>query len=1471
MSLTESLIDADTLLDPDGLESGENRRSNAPMPATSPDRGLSIEVGERRNWAADGDPNFGTVAARVLDMAGRFPDRPAIRGPISDVTGTYEELSYYDLVQNAGKLATSIREACLSWGHPMTDSFVAILLPRDIQYVVAMLATFLCGAAYLPMSDKLPEERLKYMLEDGKPSLIITSKVDALKGTLKGMLRPRPPCPVLYIEDVQLTLRTLTPPKDRVRATPAADYATMGVYSTLPNTSSLAYMIYTSGTTGKPKGVEVEHHSFLNVLLSHVESGNVDKDADLRKSACVAAFIFDSHVREVWMPLAWGGCLCIAENVLHLTEGTMSAGTPSGLLASGSAGSLPAELKTVMAGGERLTEQVVRAITHPNTEITKVINAYGPTETVIESLIWKADLRNIPEAGVPVGLPISNGIAYGIKITDGERNEVVVEELKNTRNPQHLLAHRGEPCELYMGGESCARGYHNRPDLTRERFLRDPFVTGVGHMYQTGDLVIFGQNPGDPVTYIGRADTQVKINGKRLELGEVESKLGLLEGVQDVRVLLKKQSGGKQHLVAYVVWAKDVRKATDANLSADLVKFARDTMEDYKRPSFVVNFPITIGDAEHVSFGTIKTAGGKTDLRALPDPLEWSGQAPPAAKAPIPEDRLGKSDSQGEGAFGKAAAAAPVAAEAENKGDGSAENMAIDAEVILRVIQDLLDQQNLPSDHLTTDDDFFSSGLSSIDVPRLKFELKTELGVDVSTEAILGNSSALKLAEFLSKPEEDSGVNISKEDLLAEEDILDAPLAPWLVWLLSFAVAFVAHAVTIALWGFVFFVPLLSAHEFGKCWDTTWETYGFYNQCERPDKWRAFWVVAATFPVLWPVSICVTMLMSVVAKWIVIGKTKPGVYSLDSWYYFRWLFVHYLEVFVRSWLMTQLPFRASGLLKVYLRLMGAQIGDNVVLDTLDIHEMDCLVIDDGVCIQSEAMLSGHTFATVGGSKKNKKIVGGGRAVLVIGTTWIKKGSVVGPLAVITPQLPSPGTLCSPAKDATVIEGVFPALQASSRLGQSLRLAEPMMKVRNGGRPTRETTVWTPPVPVPMQIFGTLVMIFFEWAAVMPALAFTYAFLVPEEPGLLIWWARLALWSSPWVMGIPYAMCMIFFKWTAIGTFRAEQSTPYLDCMRWLLMNLLGNRNQVAFEMAGASTEILHGFYRMMGMKIGWNAQVMPVRVVEFDLFEVGDCVAFGGLVSVFCRDANGMQAACSIGEYSAITNSAAMLAGSKIGRNCLVGNLTLLPPHYKVPSDSKCVGTKYLHGALQDPVVFKNKSVVKSDVWRANWTMTGHIIASLMFDIPEQPGLVLVSWFLVLLQNLDDEEAGVLHLAHLPGGIGFVYFTFNWVLFLVVLCATASIIIVKRSTLKFLGTHVRDSPIMVVFIYLTKLMMNQQGWTQVANGTPLQSLIYRLMGSDISLSARVFMRQFTDVDGLQVCGTHISGRGLSDEGEGGGD
>ncbi len=174
------------------------------------------------------------------------------------------------------------------------------------------------------------------------------------------------------------------------------------------------------------------HKSMLNVMMSHVESKTVSRE-DMDRSVCVASFIFDSHVREVWMPLVWGGTTCISKDVLSMTEGTMCAGTPTGLVAAATSGIFPSTIKTVMAGGERLTKTVISALGSNN--VKEVINAYGPTETVIESLVWKISVNDesIPESGVPIGLPILNNVVYGIKVASSqtERDSNALEHLSD--------------------------------------------------------------------------------------------------------------------------------------------------------------------------------------------------------------------------------------------------------------------------------------------------------------------------------------------------------------------------------------------------------------------------------------------------------------------------------------------------------------------------------------------------------------------------------------------------------------------------------------------------------------------------------------------------------------------------------------------------------------------------------------------------------------------------------------------------------------------------------------------------------------------------------------------------------------------------------------------------------------------------------------------------------------------------------
>jgi non-ribosomal peptide synthetase component F/thioredoxin reductase/carbonic anhydrase/acetyltransferase-like protein (isoleucine patch superfamily) len=1419
----------DTRLDEIRLKSAENP-------------GLCIEIGARTGVGG------GTTVDRILAMATSHPDAPALRGPVSKIDGTVRELSYSDFVESAQTIATEIKRATELDGYTdkncLRDKFIGVYLKRDIEYVVVAFAIQLCGAAYVPISDKLTDEQLTYILLDSKPVLVITNEDMKLK-----LHHEWVHC--LYLEDVEglVTETTIPPTHPKIKHRMAGESA-----SSLPYPDNLAYMIYTSGTTGNPKGVEVEHHAMLNVLLNHVNSGIVTKE-DLRKSVCVAAFSFDSHVRETWMPLVFGGCLCIAEDVLHMAEGVLCAGTPSGLQAAAMARAIPAELKTVIVGGERLTSTVLKAITYPNTEVTKVINAYGPTETVIESLVWEADLRDgcsqIPYRGVPIGLPVANAVAYGIKLdANGERDPKVLEQLLSGTPTLDLIAPRGVVCELYMGGEALARGYHNMLDLTRDKFTADHFA-GNGRMYQTGDLVIFSKQPGAPIEYVGRVDTQVKIRGKRLELGEVESHIRKFDGVNDCKVLLRSRVGqDHQVLVVYVIWHPEVLEEQSADeLTGDLLQYARLTMEEYKRPEFVVCFPQIINGIEHQSFPL--AIGGKVDTNSLPDPRDLKDRMSPSSS---PSCLPAACDSE-----------VSTACDSEvSTACDSEVSTAFAAGILLELVQSMLAPSlgDTTARTVTVDDDFFALGLTSLNVPSLKYEVKQRLGKDVGTEQIFLNPTANKLALFLSKPPEESGADLEVEELLDSSTVQDKPLPKLVVWILTLCGAFLAHAISTCFLAFVLLLQIIYLHEVGKCW--SFSTGSYQTHCPDPSNWSAFLAVIAGIPIVIPVTITLGLLMVALVKWTIIGRYKPGVYSIDGPYYFRWLYVHYMEAFARQWLLVSLPFRSTAPLNWWLRLMGASIGKNVHLDTLDIHEMCCLTIDDGVTVQNDAMLSGHTFSSVrsleAASGKDLKEAGAIRPVLVIGRCWIKKNSIVGPYAMVHPRLPRPGHLVNEetkAECATIVEGVLPALQATSRLGQTVRMPGPMMNLdRQGGkvlRPKGEPTVWTPAVPWYIQIIGYLVMILFQWLAALPTFALLYAFLVPPEPGVVTWILRLWLLHTPWLMGIPYACTLVIFKWVAIGRFKdGEQCTPNLDNARWLLHVLLQCNTHRTFELASCSTEILNQFYRCMGMKIGWNAQVMPLNITEFDLFEIGDCVAFGGQVMVLGRDANGAMKKIRLGNDSAITNSACVMAGSQVGNHCLLGNLTLLPPDFSVPDMSKCVGTKYLNGALQPPVVFSNMKEERPPRWQSNLVVFLHFVAALLWDLVEMPGIVFSAFILVQIQSLDPLNQGEMHLIFNDLGISGAYLVDNMLVFILVTCTTTTLVLVKRMGWSLLGDYKRDSLIFVYFIYLTKLQMHQQPFNQVLSGTPWLSLLYRLWGADIAYSARIFMRFFADSDGLEI-------------------
>jgi len=491
--------------------------------------------------------------------------------------------------------------------------------------------------------------------------------------------------------------------------------------------------------------------------------------------------------------------------------------------------------------------------------------------------------------------------------------------------------------------------------------------------------------------------------------------------------------------------------------------------------------------------------------------------------------------------------------------------------------------------------------------------------------------------------------------------------------------------------------------------------------------------------------------------------------------------------------------------------MGAEIGSNVVIDSLDIHEMCCLTIGSDVTIQNDAMLTGHTFAKIKCSsvfsdleaRRLKSGSIGHNKALLLGKCWIKQGVTVGPYSMVHPSLPHP-TKKNDLQMYTIVEGVLPGYQSTSRLGQTIQVEQSHPQNSEKGR---DALVWTPRLTILGQLEGLIIMVLLQSVAFNSTLWIMYHFLVPSEASFSTWIGRCYLFFSPWPMGAPYAAIVCTYKYLFIGRFRAgEYSSPHLDKYRWILRCLLQSRIQVAFEVAAASTEILNTFYRTMGMKVGWNSQVMPLNIVEFDLFSVGNNCAFGGQVMVCCRNSKGKQKACKIGNFSAITNSAGMLAGSSIGDNCLVGNLTLLPPDFSVPNDSKCVGTKFRDGSFADPVVFSNPREKRNTTrLQSNLIALAHVIAACLFDLVYFLEFAIVATIMTACQKENPGKIGQMHLVHNAWKVHGGYLIVLSISLTLTIVSTFIIILIKRCTPRFLGEHKRDSCLFVLFIWLTKV------------------------------------------------------------------
>lgn len=491
-------------------------------------------------------------------------------------------LTYRQLNARANQLARYLRAKGVG-----PDILVGIAVERSIEMVIGLLGILKAGGAYVPLDPSYPARRLDVMVADSCVKLVLTQK------RLLGMLPPFDGTPI----------KEIVPGRPNADSVPSAgryvcldrDWPAIEAYSDNDfeadvTPSNLAYCIYTSGSTGRPKAAANTHQAIVNRLdwmQGAYKLNSVDRV--LHKTP----FSFDVSVWELFLPLMYGAQLIVAPPNAHQDPRQISAlidaqqitmlhFVPSMLSAfiEADSGASHDSLRQVICSGEALRPDLQHAfLTRYGAHLD---NLYGPTEAAIDVSFWRCR-REQGKYNVPIGRPIWNTQLY---VLDADLNAVP----------------RGATGELYIGGIALARGYQNKPSLTAERFIPNPFPQRAGErLYCTGDLARW--RPDGAIEYVGRIDHQVKIRGFRIELGEVEAQLLGHDDVREAVVLARNSASGKQ-LAAYVVASEDASR----DLAERLREHLRVMLPDYMVPAHLV-----VLDALPL------TPNGKLDRKALPE------------------------------------------------------------------------------------------------------------------------------------------------------------------------------------------------------------------------------------------------------------------------------------------------------------------------------------------------------------------------------------------------------------------------------------------------------------------------------------------------------------------------------------------------------------------------------------------------------------------------------------------------------------------------------------------------------------------------------------------------------------------------------------------------------------------------------------------------------------------------------------
>ena len=514
-------------------------------------------------WGADRPPDI-CVHAVFEAQAEDTPEAVAVE--FGDARLTYRQLN-----ARANQLAHRLRALGIG-----PDKTVGVLVERSLEMVVALLACLKAGGAYVPMDPVYPAARLQFMLDDARPSVVLTQEH-------------------LWIS----TLRFADPV---IRLDPnwgALEGHSQENLSLNTTADALAYVIYTSGSTGKPKGVAVAHRGIVR-LVKEADYIHFGPDEVFMQ---LVSLSFDVSTLEIWGPLLNGGRLAVMPAQMPSLQeigaairrhGITTAWLTAGLFHAMVDHDIEAlrPLRQLVAGGDILSVAHCRRVVAelPN---CRLVNGYGPTECTTLAVCHTIKETDLGGASVPIGTPISNTTAY---ILDSRRQPVPV----------------GVEGELWLGGVGLAREYLNRADLTQAHFAdhsfdrafagSPPHAEGVERLYATGDRARW--RPDGVIEFLGRRDGQVKIRGFRVEFGEIEQALLAHPAIRQAMVVALDLGDADKRLVAYVVSDSETAPTAEA-----LAQFVGARLPAFLVPSAVVFLP-----------ALPLTPAGKPDRKALPLP-----------------------------------------------------------------------------------------------------------------------------------------------------------------------------------------------------------------------------------------------------------------------------------------------------------------------------------------------------------------------------------------------------------------------------------------------------------------------------------------------------------------------------------------------------------------------------------------------------------------------------------------------------------------------------------------------------------------------------------------------------------------------------------------------------------------------------------------------------------------------------------